>query len=450
MFKGHYHESMPSKLRPLFEKRDVGCLKVDLWNAFADSGLIGINDDDCSALPRFLPLSYFPTIDRTCRDIALFLMRLLSLPAREIKSIIPGSPVVDFLIDELRVLDHRQRRITGSLRYDLAIVGRPVPGNPPRLFEVNEIGFDGTGRSSFIQETMLRVFPELKRHVRCLDTAASEVKNMRRLGRSIARMQYNYYNWEEEVILMKAKRAGLDLRLVSPSVFNVEIEDECEKLRPKPVTVKDGRVTVGGERWRPDAFQISYSFELSDYIEAAGFFAKLVRAKTPQYSPFITGLIAPKTILMLLDDDVLCRRLLGSGRARGLKPSILPSMSLSGNEGDARRRAPDLVMKHADGMGGELVYVGGKITNKIRRIPKAERKHWVVQDRIDLNTIDVDGFLSRRRRVVADLGAYIHYDWNGERFTNFSVGGFITRATNRGLKVNVSGGGIQVPVMFYR
>jgi len=62
----------------------------------------------------------------------------------------------------------------------------------------------------------------------------------------------------------------------------------------------------------------------------------------------------------------------------------------------------------------------------------------------------VDGILSRPRRVIADLGVYLNYDWNGRKFTHLTVGGFITRATNRSLKVNVSGGGIQVPVMFDR
>ena len=67
-----------------------------------------------------------------------------------------------------------------------------------------------------------------------------------------------------------------------------------------------------------------------------------------------------------------------------------------------------------------------------------------------MNTIDVNGILSRPRRVIADLGVFVQYDWTHNRFLNFEVGGFITRATNRSYKVNVSGGGIQVPVMFSR
>ena len=65
-----------------------------------------------------------------------------------------------YLIQHLDVLEHRRRRIVGSLRYDFALQGPPVRGNPPKLMEVNEIGFDGTGRSSHIQARLLKLFPE--------------------------------------------------------------------------------------------------------------------------------------------------------------------------------------------------------------------------------------------------------------------------------------------------
>ena len=100
--------------------------------------------------------------------------------------------------------------------------------------------------------------------------------------------------------------------------------------------------------------------------------------------------------------------------------------------------------------GGEMVHVGKEILPQLGRIPARQRRDWIVQRRVRPNVIEVDGILSRRRRVMADLGVFVHYDWDGERFLNFRVGGMITRATNRSRKVNVSGGGIQVPVMFDR
>ena len=105
---------------------------------------------------------------------------------------------------------------------------------------------------------------------------------------------------------------------------------------------------------------------------------------------------------------------------------------------------PDDIVLCAD----TTVAIGRRMLPRLDRIPAAQREQWVLQRRVDLNTMIVDGFLSHKRRVVADLGAYIQYDWDGSAFTHFAVGGFITRATNRGLKVNVSGGGIQVPVFF--
>jgi hypothetical protein len=448
MLRRHHHERMPQEIARAFHRRGVADLKADLWNAFVDSDLIGINDADCSALPRILPLSYLPVIRAAARDVVEFLMKLLSLPDREIVSIIPPTPVRDYLIRELGVLRYRRHRLTGSLRLDMAIVGEPGPSNPPRLLEVNDIGFDGTGRSSYIQETILRLVPGLGEKVVCLDTAASEVRNMRRLGRDAVRILYEAYNWEDQVIRAKAEKAGMRMRFVSPDVFNLRIDRDCPLLRRERVFVKDGRLHFGDGKPPPDLFQLSYSFELSDFEESPGLFRDLIRAENRHYSPFITGLISSKAVLLCLEDAALRRRFLGDARARRLAASLIPTRLLAGNEGLVVRGGGRYALKHADGMGGEQVHVGHSAAAVIRKIPKAERAHWVVQDRVRLNTIDVDGFLSRKRRVICDLGIYCHYDWDGRRFGNFAVGGFITRATNRSMKVNVSGGGIQVPVMF--
>ncbi len=446
MFRRNFHERMPARFARMFERRGVGDLKVDLWNAFVDSGLVGITDHDCSALPRILPLSYLPVIRRAARDITECLMKILSLPEKELRAVLPGGPVANYLIEELGVLRHRPRRLCGSMRFDMAIVGEPGPDNPPVLMEVNEIGFDGIGRSSFIQQSLLRLFPELAPRVRCLDTAAAEVRNMRRLGPKLSRFHYDSYTWEEESILMRARRAGLQIRISQPPAFRAPIDDDCKLMQRERVRVEKGRLVVGDRE--PSSYMVAYSFELKDYMEAPEFFRMLIRCKTPQYSPFVTGLVAPKTILVILSDRSLTGRLIGPARARRLSNSVLRASLLPGREGEVIRRPENLVLKHADGMGGERVFVGREAKNQLKRIRSRDANHWVVQDRIDINTMDIDGFLSRPRRVIADLGVYVQYDWNGREFLNFDVGGFITRATNRSLKVNVSGGGCQVPVMF--
>ncbi len=282
----------------------------------------------------------------------------------------------------------------------------------------------------------------------CFDTAASEARNVRRLGKKFVRFQYEGYNWEEEVILARAKKIGLDMRLVLPTAFKVRPDEDCTLLTRERVWRDGETIRIGSDPHPPDAFQVAYSFELKDFQEAPDFFRMLTRSTTPHYSPFITGLIAPKTILTALADRNILTKLIGESRAERLAATIVPARLLAGHEKATRAHPSRKVLKFADGMGGEHVFVGKKIPARLKKIPTRDHRYWVVQDRIDLNTIDVDGFLSRRRRVVADLGVFIHYDWDGTRFTNFSVGGFITRATNRGFKVNVSGGGIQVPVMF--
>jgi hypothetical protein len=107
-------------------------------------------------------------------------------------------------------------------------------------------------------------------------------------------------------------------------------------------------------------------------------------------------------------------------------------------------------LKHVDGLGGEQVYMDQDLLKQLKSINHRERGHYVMQERTKLNILTVNGMLSRPRRVIADLGVFVQYDWANGKFQNFGVGGFITRATNRSFKVNVSGGGLQVPVMFTR
>jgi len=256
---------MSPDLRRLFARRGVKELKVELWNEFADSGLIGINDDDCSAVPRILPGSYLPAIVGAARDITEFLLKYLSFPVDRLLALHHHTPVTRYLLDRLGVLDFRPRRLTGSIRYDFAIEGPPVPDNPPKLFEINEIGFDGSGRSSYIQKAILALFPELRKRVRVLDTARSEVRNMSRLGKRLLRLQYDVYNWEEEATIAEARRQGLEIEMVSPEVFGIEMDPDYTLLRRAPISVRRGRLVAGGSQAPYDAVQVSYSFELPDY-----------------------------------------------------------------------------------------------------------------------------------------------------------------------------------------
>ena len=99
--------------------------KVDIWNSFVDSELPDVTDYDFSILPRVLPASYLPTLRRSAYLVTKFCLKLLSLPENEIRAIVPKGPIRDHLLDELEVLRFRRGRITGSFRFDMAVVGPP-------------------------------------------------------------------------------------------------------------------------------------------------------------------------------------------------------------------------------------------------------------------------------------------------------------------------------------
>lgn len=445
----YFHEQPSRTVAKTLAAYDTPQHKIDVWNTFFDSDLSDVTGDDFSVMPRVLPLSYLKTIRRSSLLVAEFCMKLLSLPEREIRAIIPSGPVADHLLNELQVLKFRSGRLTGSFRFDMAIVGEPDDEHPPYLLEINEIGFDGLARSSYFQKVLLDHMPALRGRLRSLDTAAAEVRNMQRLGNRIARIQYDSYNWDEEYLLKTAARLKADIRLICPTQFGLK-EDlvDFPLLQHKAIRFSNDRAIIGD--WKPDAINMSFAYGLEDYQKGHALYCQMMRSKTPQYGSFLTGLVAAKTILVLLSDAGLRKKLMGS-KAKELSEMILPAQLLSGNGAVEALKTPgDWVIKHADGFGGQQVFMNGELEKCVRKLKPRERHEWVLQQKTKLNLIDVNGILSKPKKAIADLGVFVEYDWSRGGFSHFEVGGLMARATNKSLKVNVSSGGLQVAVLLDR
>jgi len=420
--------------------------KINLWNEFVDSNLIGITEEDCGIFPRVLPLSYLQEIKKASYKICLFTMKLLELPTAELKAILPEGPIRDFLIYELEVLKHRPQQLVGSFRYDMAIVGEAIKGNPPKLLEINDIGFGGISRSTYLQRTLFNLQPSWKKKYLTLDATKAESKNYLALGNSLARFQYDAYDWEEQTLLQEAKKNGVNIQLISPKQLKFRWDaNEYPLMVQSPVNLKNNKILIG-DNWSPHALQMGYSFELKDFMRHPEMYRRIIKSATPQYSPFITGLVASKSILVLLSDKHLQRKLIGSSQA--FQNAILPAQLLSEHRQEALKNYKNYVLKHADGLGGEKVFFDRDLVQQIKKVPKSKESEWVLQQRTKLNTIELEGTLSKKRKLIADLGVFVQYQWGKGKFQHFEVGGFITRATNKSYKVNVSGGGIQVPVFF--
>lgn len=462
----HHLEPQSIPFKPVSRKRYMQRL--------TEYQLAGILESDCSLVPRVLPLSYKKTIDQTAYDICLLLFRLLSLPEKEIRSILPSGPVSDFLLNELRVVKHRPDRLIGSLRFDFAVVDPPTPDNPPELLEINEIGFDGLARGSLLQESILELLKsrdsKLAKRLLSLDITKAEIRNFKRAGKKIGRVQYDTFNWDEEAQVREARRQGLDFRLIAPAELVDALDVHKDAAEPDLLKLHHLKLNRAGRLvfessspnhadkiqsptlFMPNAVQVSYALALSDYIEAQSLFRKIVRSNTTQYGPFLMGLIAPKMILAVLSDASLRMRLMGSSQI--LKDTVLPAISLAQYRDrygtDPKHDAANWVLKHVDGFGGEQVFMDGALRRKLKEIPRSRSHEWVLQTRTKLNTMLLSGIHSGFRRVITDLGVFVQYDWSRGRFQHFEVGGYISRGTHKSFKVNVSGGGLQIPVFFDR
>jgi hypothetical protein len=446
-FDHHFFEEHPKHIEKFKKsKLEVHNHKTNMWNAFSDSGLSDILEQDCSIYPRILPGSYLPVIKKSARDITELVMKLISLPEKEAMAIFPKGPVRDFLLNELKVIKYRPDRLVGSMRFDMAIVGEPSVNNPPKLLEINEIGFDGLARMPFIHDTLFDLMPELRKKYFSLDTSSAEIKNMKRLGKGLARFQTDCYNWDEECLLRRAKEKKYDLRLITPTCYGLDVEvADYPFLKEEKIFIKDGKIRVGKDWW-PESYMVSFALTIEDYIETKDFYAKLVREKVPHYGPFVTGLFASKSILAILADPHIRRKMLGSSSR--LSQTILPASVLEEVKGEVLLNPEKYVIKHIDGFGGEQVFMDQELVKTIKNIPAKKLHEWIIQKRVNLNTIGIDGILSSPKKAISDLGVFVQYDWSNGKFNHFEVGGFLSRATNTSLKVNISSGGSQVGVMF--
>jgi hypothetical protein len=446
-FDHHYLEDIPEHLKKIQRSKHLTHNhKTNLWNAFYDSGFNDILEADCSIYPRILPGSYLPVINKAAYDITEMIMKLIFLPEKEVEAIFPSGPIRDFLLKELKVVKHRPNRIVGSLRFDMAIVGEPALNNPPKLLEINEIGFDGLARMPFIHDTLYKILPELKKKYFSLNTSRAEILNMKRLGKSLARFQTDCYNWDEECLLNRAKELKYDLKLITPKNYKLDIDPEMYPLlQEEEIKIKSGKIKIGKD-WSPEAYMVSFALAIEDYKNQKDFYAKLVREKVPHYGPFLTGLFASKSILTILADTSLRRKILGSSYR--LEDSILPAYMLSDIKDQALQSPENFVIKHVDGFGGQQVFMDRELVRTIKKLKPKELREWMIQKRVNFNTIPVDGMLSKPKNAIADLGVFVQYDFSDGKFNHFEVGGFLSRATNTSLKVNVSSGGAQVGVMF--
>ena len=218
-------------------------------------------------------------------------------------------------------------------------------------------------------------------------------------------------------------------------------------MSEEKITIKDGKMKVG-KNWMPECYMVSFALGIKDYKEQKDFYAKLIREQVPHYGPFVTGLFASKSILTILADKSLRKKMLGSEKR--LINSILPANMLSddGVKAEALLHPDKYVTKFVDGFGGEHVFMDRELVQTLKKLPARKMHEWVIQQRVNLNTIKIDGILSHPRKAISDLGVFVQYDWSNGKFNHFEVGGFLSRATDTSLKVNISSGGSQVGVMF--
>src|SRR5262249_12718085 len=152
---------------------------------------------------------------------------------------------------------------------------------------------------------------------------------------------------------------------ICPEQFKLKVDHDFPMLEYEKIGFLKNRVSI--DKWIPDAVNMSFAYDMDDYRKGHAIYSRLIRSKTPQYGPFLTGLVAAKTVLVLLADPALRKKLLGSSKL--LSKSILPAHLLSNPVSEeSLRHTGDWVLKHTDGFGGEQVFMDRELERQIKKI----------------------------------------------------------------------------------
>ncbi|GEM_PF-4194620 len=446
----HHHRETPSpELEAIYaglpydqRKKALADLLVRMDITYAPDQLIPV-----SFLPRVLPLSYFRTIEASCRALTQLLFS--ALYDAEFRNGPLRKPGLNTALEACGVFDRLPARIVGGARYDFAVEGPLLPDNPPRILEVNDLDYAGGGWIPACHRALFEVVPELGAIATNLEQPRVVGKNMSRIGQRILQVTADGPDSATDyTILRKDVRdmTGVEITGIEDLVFADEARDGRIHFTPRGVI-------RGQEHFDAIYFRTMGTVEEMD--EYADVVKRMVASGVPMYDGFAQLLMENKGLWSHLHDD--CGRLVDRETAALLRKVLVPTQYMTKSLLEEVRHAPErYVLKRADGHMGRTVYVGEEALAVLGHV--TDPREWCVQQRIELNTMRTDPTTSGPIDSIIDLGVYVVFEWDqqagpagqsragADRLVHFEVAGLLTRSSPDNPKVNVALGGCVVPV----
>ena len=441
MFDNHYHEEIPAEVREVLSKETKSTGKHRLKSCLLARNITSFIP--VSYLPRVLPKGYDATVEKACRLIVE--MAFESAYGNQEALDLPGNS--HELIHDYHVFRNMPQRAVGTCRLDFAVSGIPTEENPPKLLEINCIDYAGTGWGPSSSLAMLEAIPGLEDIVSFRNAREGMAKNMAQLGKKMLFLSAGDNTYLDYTNFAKSmKEAGFEVKHLCDDDFVAMNDEGLVRMSENGIDIKDGQGWSHHDFIYPRCFgTLGEIWDADDVIHA------IIDRNVPIYDNLFALVLENKAAHGIFHEHA--KTFMSEADRQFAEKVILPSVNLDRKTKNMLLKSPQgKVLKHSDGHMGETVYINDAI---IHALPQIKRlKGWTIQDFVSLNTADIEPtYYGAQSRALVDLSVYVSYEFDskkpaGKRLETCSMSGAICRASPWNYKVNLSTGGLLVPVFF--
>jgi len=434
----YFKEELPKEISAFFNdsdyqlKRDKFIERLKKNNAYEDDAILNV-----SFLPRVIPRNYLEKVHQITKLFFKIFTSLLYKDTSQVTNSIPPSRHNSFLLDRLNILNHLADS-TGLVRFDFAVEGPPTPDNPPKLLEINVLGVGGMSYGELSTKALIETIPELSRFDPKLNPLEFLIYQLNGQGKQVVAITKEWPNFRYSPCLDIA----LLLKRSRKNSFNL-YEVPRENLGILSFRNKKLYLNLEGELVPVDCVYLRNLDQTGDVIQHEDFIRQLLSSDVKINDSYVLQLIENKGFLATLADKSFRMQYLTREEDRIISGTILESRVVDGIFTPSPGRL--YVLKDLDEDGGRGVHFPDDVLKFIKSL--RHPSNLLMQEKIRLNSLNVDTMWYGRKEAIVDLGIYVAYSIIGGELIYANLAGILSRGGINNNLVNISKGGTIVPVL---
>ena len=393
----HFHEPLDARITHLMDPKE----KVRYFNYFKEHSIIENQKVvRTSWNPRIIPNDYHGLIVEACKAIMQVVLGASTMTPEKIRETIVPSSLNNYLIETLGVLDYRRDSLFGGGRIDMAISGPMVKSNPPKLIELNLMGYCAMGANYHACNALQEINPELRDGFSVSNALHESIRNVAKAGTSAIMVMSDWNEaYCDPILLTQWEDKPLDLSVIDRKFFaeNFSIKNNKAYLRWGSA-IKSIDAVYFRDMDRPEVLQ-----EHESTLKA------LLKSEVTMYDNYTTMMFENKAWLPNLRGGPLVEAYANDhiDLLKAIVPRSLP--------GDAYHdiTPEQWVLKEVDTHGGKAVYVKDAMIPLLPRVKKNPQQY-SFHECIVFTTRDVQCEGEESGRGYLDLTVFVAYTYDAK------------------------------------